>query len=145
MLYLHAALLILCGLIGMSGLIVAQKPEARKILDKLTPFQALFGVGLLALSVVNLLDVGLITLFKLISPMPVFALAVIGACIGGAILGFLLGLPQILKIAPAGSPAGDKAQELAGKLVPFQMLFGLVCFGAGALIVLIRLDIVKPH
>ena len=145
MLYLHAALLILCGIIGLSGLIVAQKPEARKILDKLTPFQALFGVGLLVVSVLYFLQLGPVDLLNKIGPRPVEALGQLGGCIGGIILGFLLGLPQILKIAPAGSPAGDKAQEIAGKLVPFQMLFGLVCFGAGALNILIPLGIVKPH
>jgi hypothetical protein len=145
MLYLHVLALLLGGILGMSGLIVAQKPEARKYLDMLTPFQALIGVALLAVSLLHFLQLGPINLLKLIEPKPVWALGLLGGCLAGVILGFLLGLPQILKIAPAGSPAGDKARDLASKLVPFQMLFGLVCFGAGALVILIRLDIVKPH
>jgi len=43
------------GILAASGFIVAQKPNAKELIDKLVPFQVTIGVAMLVLGLVNLL------------------------------------------------------------------------------------------
>ena len=45
--YLFTVVLILGGVLGCAGLIVAKKPDAKELIGKLQPFQAVIGVALL--------------------------------------------------------------------------------------------------
>jgi hypothetical protein len=48
----------------------------------------------------------------------------------GIILGFLLALPQIIRAAPN---AEQRANEIAQKIIPFQLLLGIAAAGCGVL------------
>ncbi|MDQ3367195.1 MAG: hypothetical protein M3680_17365 [Myxococcota bacterium] len=142
--FLHAILLILGGILALSAFIVTKRPDAKAMIDKLTPFQAFIGVGLLVISLIQLLDVGPINAFRILSLVPLLGITIIGACYGGIILGFFFGMPQIAKWIPGDSNAETKATNLAKKLAPFQMIFGIIALVAGVLLLLFRLNILKP-
>jgi hypothetical protein len=142
--WLHIILLIVSAILAVSALIVAKAPEARQVLDKLVPYQAFIGVGLLAVSLINWLRHGVTSIFDGLSAFPVMSMALIAGVFGGILLGFLFGMPQIAKWIPGDSPAEQKAQELARKVAPFQVILGGICAAAGILMMLIHLKIMKP-
>jgi len=131
-------LLIVGGVVGASALIVAKKPDAKAILDKLVPFQALIGVLLLVMGVVFFLYIGPLAAFKAISATPLPAVANLGGCLIAVILGFVFALPQIIKMAPGQE---QRAIELAEKVFPFQILLGLAAAACGAVGLLYTLGI----
>ena len=139
---LNAIVVILGGILAVSGLIIANKPDAKQIIDKLTPYQALIGVGMIALSVitfVRLLKV-LTDLFKLNFTFALGVWCMIGT---GVALGALFGMPQIVKWIPGDSPAEQKAMEFSQKVAPFQVLLGLVAIAGGLIVLLFNLKILK--
>lgn len=130
-------LLIFGGALGASALIVAKKPDAKAIIDKLVPFQALIGVLLLALGIVFFLASGPVAMFKAISVTPLPAVAGVGGVIVAVILGFVFALPQIVSI----TGQEQRARELAEKIFPFQILLGLAAAACGVVGLLYALGI----
>ncbi len=126
----YALLLILGGAVACSGLIVAKKPDAERILAKLAPFQALIGLALMGLGIIFFIMQGPITAFKSISAEPMLAVANLGGVLVGIVLGFLLALPQIVRALPN---AEQRANDLAQKIIPFQLLLGIAAAGCGVL------------
>lgn len=141
--WLVVVLMIAGGILGISGLIVAKKPDAKALIDKLVPFQAFIGVGLLGFGLWFLIRVGPAMPFRLVSVLPMFAVFAIAATWGSMLLGFLFGMPQIAKWIPGESAAENKAMELSKKLAPFQLILGAIVGFGGIIGLLIGLGIVK--
>jgi hypothetical protein len=137
--YLWPVVLILGGILGCAGLIVAKKPDAKELIGKLQPFQAAIGVALLIFGVLNLLDA--LRLLGFVSMMPVLVITAFAAVVSAIILGVLFGMPMIAKLSASGAAKGE---ELGKKLAPFQTLFGLVAIGSGLIMLLFVLGILKP-
>lgn len=137
-------LMIAGGILGVSGLIVAKKPNAKALIDKLVPFQAFIGVGLLALGIWALLNFGPINTFRILPHFPVLGIFAVTASWGSILLGFLFGMPQIAKWIPGESAAETKATELSKKLAPFQLILGAVVGVGGVIGLLLALGILKP-
>jgi hypothetical protein len=139
---LNSVIVILGGILAVSGLIIANKPDAKQIIDKLTPYQALIGVGMIALSVVTFVRLlGILTdLFKLNFMFALGVWCMIGT---GVALGALFGMPQIVKWIPGESSAEQKALEFSQKVAPFQVLLGLVAIAGGLIVLLFNLKILK--
>src|SRR5215468_594073 len=86
------------GILAASGFIVAKKPNARELIDKLVPFQVLIGVAMLGLGVVNLLwQLAHGFIASLGANASLYALTVFAMIGVSILLGFLFGLPQITK------------------------------------------------
>ena len=132
---------ILGGIIALSGLIAKKQPDAQEVLNKILPYKALIGVGLLVLGVLGLLDIldffG--ALFK--SFWGIVTLSTIASLL---LLGFMLGMPQIAKWIPGDSKPEVKAAELSKKLVAFEVPIGVLAVACGVLMLLWRLGIVGP-
>lgn len=139
---LNALIVIVGGLLAISALIISKKPDAKALIDKLTPYQALIGVGMIALSVITFVRLlGVLTdLFKLNFTFALGIWCMIGT---GIALGALFGMPQISKWIPGDSPAEQKAMELTQKIAPFQVLLGLVAIAGGLIVLLFNLKILK--
>jgi hypothetical protein len=136
-------LLLLAGsILAMSGLIIAKKPEAKELINKLVPFQAFIGVGLLGIGVVNVLhwigDIGTVFKFSFL-----FGFAIYGTIFSALLLGFFFGMPLIAKWIPGDSPAEEKAEAMAKKVAPFQVTIGIVGFISAILFLLYTLKILK--
>lgn len=135
-------LLLLGGILALSNLIVAKRPDAQRVIDQLAPFQALIGVGLLVMSLYVTVKAGPINMVRLIQSNTFVGVALLGGVLSGIALGFFFGMPQIAKWLP-GPTSGQKATELSWKLAPFTMLAGVVALGAAALLLLNELGLLK--
>jgi hypothetical protein len=137
---INALVLIAGGILAASSLIVAKKPDAKQLIDKLVPYQAIIGVVLLVLGVLNLLrSIG--GVFGLISSIPLLGLTILAMTVTSILLGFMFGMPQIAKWMPGHGAAEQKGMELSNKLAPYQVILGVVGIVAGLLMLMFRLDI----
>ena len=118
---LFSIIAILGGLIAASSLIIAKKPNAQELLDKLTPYQGWIGVVLLAWSIRGIL--GLLSYFSIIQ------------LVGNAVMfivGFLLAYGLLSKyLLEKNETAKEKGQQLRVKLVKFQVPAGVILFALG--------------
>jgi hypothetical protein len=135
MVLINALLLIAGGILAVSGLILAKKPDAKALIDKLVPYRASIGVALLALGTFNLLrSLG----FDLIKLTPLYGLAWLAMIITSILLGFLFGMPQIAKWIPDQGAAEQKGMQLMKQLAPFHVMLGLVGIGSALIVLLYR-------
>ena len=138
--YLFALALICAGMLGASGLIVAKKPNAARLIDALLPVQALIGAGALALAIVQLLRWGPKSLLDITKQWPVMGASMLGGVICGILLGFMFAVPLMGRLG-AGQ---QRAAELAEKVAPWQLLIGLAAIAAGVFLLLFRSGILPP-
>ena len=126
---LSAIIAIIGGLIAASSLIVAKKPNAQELLDKLTPFQGWIGViltfwgvwGIIS-SVLNIGSIGLTWAIIL----------AVNACM--FIVGFLLAYSLISKyLLEKNETAKAKGQQLRAKLTKYQVPAGVILIILGVL------------
>jgi hypothetical protein len=141
---LNVIALLAGGILAASGLIVARKPNAREMIDKLVPYQAMIGVALLGLGVVNLLWWVSQGLFRMFAYSSLFGITIFAMTVTSILLGFLFGMPQIAKWMPGHAAAEQKAMELAKKVAPFQGMLGIIGLAAALLALLYRLHILSP-
>ena len=138
---INALVLIAGGILAVSSLIVAKKPDAQKLIDKLVPYQAVIGVALLVLGIVNLIRGLGNHLIDILRIVPLFGLTYLAMCVTSILLGFMFGMPQIAKWLPGEGATEQKGMELSRKLAPYQVLIGLVGLAAALLMILYRLRI----
>jgi hypothetical protein len=140
----NALAVILGGILAISGLIIAKKPEAKTLIDKLSPYQAGIGVAMIALGVVNFVRFlpYISDSFKINLLFAASILAMLGVSI---VLGALFGMPQIAKWIPGDSPAEQKALELSQKVAPYQVVLGLVGLVSSLIYLLYRYGVIHFH
>lgn len=138
----NAIVAILGGILAASAMILARKPDAKQLIDKLTPYQALIGVGMIALGVINFLRIlGYLTdVFKVNLMLASALLALLATSVA---LGGLFGMPQIAKWIPGDSSAEHKALELTRKVAPYQGILGLVAIVASLMTLLYQFKILS--
>jgi hypothetical protein len=136
-------LLIVGSILAISGLIIAKKPDAKALIDKLSPYQAVIGVAMLATGIWWLLRWGreLVHAFELNTFLAVSIWGVIGVSI---LLGALFGMPQIAKWIPGESSAEQKALELSQKVAPYQVALGLIGLASALVYLLFRFNVLRP-
>ena len=133
-----AIALIICGGLCMPGIIIKKKPEAKDIIDKITPYLGIIGLVICIIGIIG-------TIYW------IFNLRFIGYGIGGFItwilslaanvlnmlVGFLLGFGMIqnliLKNAPAD--AQTKTEDMHKKLVDIQIPLGFAAIIVGACVI----------
>jgi hypothetical protein len=139
---ISALLLIAAGILALSGPIVARKPNAQQLINKLVPFQGVIGVTLLVFAVLNLLRS--LDVLRGTYGYPIYAATVLTVIGCSAALGFLFGMPLIAQWIPGNSPAEQKAAEISAKIAGFQLLIGLAGIVAAFLSLLFTLHILPP-
>ncbi len=135
---LDALLIIAAGILAASGLIIARKPNAAALIDKLAVGQGWIGVALFFWGswriIWCLLNLGLL------SVMPFWALVNIGVSALEVVLGFLLGFGLITKWTLKGNAmALARGQAIRQKLVVYQGTLGLAGIAAGALLLVLTI------
>lgn len=128
------------GVLAAAALIISKKPDAKQYIDKLAAYQAIIGVGLVAVSVINFLRV-LKYLGAMFDAVFLHALAFVAMVATGFLLGALFGMPQIAKWIPGDSPAEQKAVELSKKVTPYQVTLGVIAVIASLIVLLYWLHI----
>jgi hypothetical protein len=139
---INALLLILGGILALSGVILMRRPDLKPKIDALVPFQALIGVGLVVLGIVNFLRIvgDLATSMKLNQIATAATLAMLAASI---LLGLLFGWPLIARAIPDTSPAKQKAANFTAQIAPFQVLIGAIGIVATILYLLYRYNVIS--
>jgi hypothetical protein len=139
---INALLLILGGILGLSGFIAVKRPDLKPQLDKLVPFQALIGVALIIIAIINFLRAmgSLVDAFKLNQIYAASIWSMLGCSV---LLGVLFGMPLIASWIPDNSPAKPKVTNLAQQIAPFQVLIGAIGLAAALVYLLFRFHILS--
>ena len=120
------AMLVAGGLLAASSLIIARKPDAKQLIDKLTPYQGWIGIVLFFWGIYDTIN-----LIRFIGPLfqasLVRAIFFLVAVPTELLLGFLLGFGLITKYALSkNETAMAKGQAIRAKLAPIQGILGIV-------------------
>lgn len=120
--------LIVLGVLAVPSLIIAKKPNAKELIDKLTPYQgwigavsALWGVWGIISAVLN---IGWLTTW------PIWWISWLAGSVIQAALGLILGIGT-LKTFIKNPQAQAKMDETLAKLSPKQGMLGVVAIGVG--------------
>lgn len=117
--------LIFLGILAAPSLILSRKPDADKILSKITPYQGWIGIifffwGIWGI-ITSLLTIGLI------GWMPIWWFTLLIGSFMEMILGFILGYGLIAKyIFSRSEAAKEKGAAIIAKLAPVQGILGLI-------------------
>jgi hypothetical protein len=125
--------MMLLGVLAAANLIIAKKPDAKELIDKVSPYQgwigavsALWGAWLIISSILNL---------GWLSTWPLWWLTYAANAVLLFALGLLLGV-GVLKSFIKQPQAVEKMDQMIAKLAPKQGVLGLIGIGVGAWMVL---------
>ena len=124
--------LILLGICGASSLIIAKRPDAKHLIDKIVPYQGWFGAASVFWGIWDLIGtLGATSLMSVHPPIGlVYWVLFLAAGLLEVSLGLLLGV-GVLKTW-IKSPAGhEKMDQTIKKLSPFQGTLGFISIGVG--------------
>ena len=133
---LDALLIIAAGILAASGLIIARKPNAAALIDKLAVYQGWIGVVLFFWGAWRTISV--LLHLGMFSVTPVLMLVVTVVSVLELVLGFLLGFGLITKWTLRGNTmAIARGQAIRQKLAVYQGTLGVVGIAAGALLLVL--------
>ncbi|MFK7740998.1 MAG: hypothetical protein AB8H80_11815 [Planctomycetota bacterium] len=128
---LYTILSIVGGLIAASSFIVAKKPNAKELLDRVAPYQGFIGIGMLVTGILWLLQL-LPHVGSIMSAAPLRGGITIGALACTILVGFVLGYGLLSKwVLSKNEAAKEKGQQLLVKLTRVQVPLGLITVGLG--------------
>ncbi len=124
----NGAWLIALGMLGAASLIIARKPEAKQLIDKLAPYQgwmgavsALWGVWTVISAILNI---------GWLSVAPVYWATFLAVGIVELGLGLLLGI-NVLKQFIKDNQARERMDQTIVRLAPKQGALGIAAMGLG--------------
>jgi hypothetical protein len=125
--------MIVLGVLAAANLIIAKKPDAKQLIDKIAPYQgwigavsALWGAWLIISSILNL---------GWLSHAPIWWITYAANALLLFALGLLLGV-GVLKSFIKQPQAVEKMDQTIAKLAPKQGVLGLIGIGMGAWMIL---------
>ena len=119
------------GLLAASALIIARKPNAKDLIDRLTPYQGWIGLVLFFWGTWD--TIAIVRHLGALTHAPLLMLFAIAITVTDLAVGFLLGFGLITKYTLANSPrARDRGQQIRAKLAAYQGVFGLCAIALGA-------------
>lgn len=120
--------LIVLGVVAVPSLIIAKRPDAKQMIDKLTPYQGwigavscLWGVWGIISAVLNI---------GWLSTWPIWWISWLAGSILQAALGLILGIGT-LKTFIKNADAQAKMDQTLAKIAPKQGVLGLAAIGVG--------------
>jgi hypothetical protein len=120
------------GILAASALIIAKKPNAKDLIDKLTPYQGWIGIVMFFWGVWGILDC--VRFMSLLSARPLFWLFWLASGAADLVVGFLLGFGLITKYALGKSPSAQaRGQQIRARLAAYQGVLGLFAITMGSL------------
>lgn len=127
---LDALLIIVAGIIAASGLIIARRPDAAKLIDKLSVYQGWIGVALFFWGTWQVISV--LLHLGAFGTNPIFMLLLTLVSALEMVLGFLLGFGLITHWTLRGNAvAMARGQAIRQKLAAYQGTFGLLGIASG--------------
>ncbi len=126
----YAIGLILLGILSVPSLILAKKPDAKELLDKITPYQGWIGVVFAFWGIWGIISC--VLNLGLLSSAPLAWILWFVTVVTTAVLGFILGYGLIMKyLLSKNETAKEKGEQLLAKLTPLQGKFGIVAIVLG--------------
>jgi hypothetical protein len=129
-LLITTAIIVIGGVLAAASLIVAKKPNAKDLIDKLTPYQGWTGVVMAFWGVWGVINS--IRFLSILSVAPLTWIFALAASVIMLVVGFLLGFGLLTKWTLSNSPAAElRGQQIRAKLAPMQGTFGLLAIAVG--------------
>lgn len=123
------------GILAASALIIARKPNAKQLIDKMTPYQGWIGVVMFVWGIKEIF--GAVTNMGMLKAAPVLWIFWLASGVADLLVGFLLGFGLIAKYALGRSPTAEaRSQSLRLRLAPYQGVLGLFAIAMGTLYIL---------
>lgn len=124
------------GILAASSLIIARKPDAKKLIDKLTPYQGWIGIVMFFWGIWGTFSC--LRMMSLLKVAPIHWVLWLTSSVADLVVGFLLGFGLITKYALSGSPdAIARGQAIRGKLAGYQGIFGVLAIVMGVLYIVL--------
>lgn len=122
--------LILLSIIAVPSLILAKKPDAKELLEKVEPYQGWIGLAFCFWGIwgviTAILNIGWLSVW------PIWWITLLAGNLIEAILGFMLGFGLINKLFLSKNEAAKaKANQLREKLAPKQGKLGIIGIAVG--------------
>ncbi len=121
--------LIILGILGAANLIIAKRPDAKAMIDKIAPYGGWIGAGSAAwgvwIVIWGIMNMGVFLRFT-----PVWFIMVIAGGLLLISLGLLMG-SGIMKTYAKSPEAGARMDQMVAKLAPFQGILGFISIGLG--------------
>lgn len=137
MFWLAILVLLALGVFGAADRIVAHRPDARRLLAQIRPYQGWAGVVGLAFGLFVVIDAVLkIELIKVAILNWIIYLAV---GLLSAALGFVLGFGLLGGLLGKNAGAKEKADELYERLAPLRPTLGMTAISTAVLSVILRI------
>jgi len=131
-------LLLAAGILGASNLIISKKPNAKELIDKLTPFAGIIGIVLLVWGIIDLYHV--LRLTSYIGNAPIYWTIFLITSLVELGLGFLLGYGLISKyVLSKNAEAAARGEQVRAKLAVYQIPMGVVAIVIAILYLILAL------
>ena len=132
---LYGIAIIILGILAVPSLLLSRKPDAKEILDKITPYQGWIGLAFCFWGVWGIITA--VLNIGMLNTGWIFSLAI---SVVTAVLGFLLGYGMINQLLLSkNEEAKEKGAELLAKLAPLQGKFGMAAIILGVIYILFRI------
>jgi len=120
------------GILAASALIISRKPNAKELIDKITPYQGWIGIVMFLWGIWGTLDC--VRGLGMLSQRPLFWIFWLASAVADLLVGFLLGFGLITKYALGKNAAAQlRGQQIRAKLAGYQGVFGLFAIAMGSL------------
>ncbi|HKA91828.1 MAG TPA: hypothetical protein VKE22_29400 [Haliangiales bacterium] len=135
--FLYGLLLIVLGVLAVPNLILAKRPDAKKVLDKITPFQGWIGIAAFVWGIWLLISwlLGSFGLLGLGVKGIIWFLIIVATILCYLALGALLGV-GVAKTFVKDPNAQAKMDEVVAKVAPKQGALGILALIVGAIVFL---------
>lgn len=128
---IYGITLIILGILAAPSLLLAKKPNAKELLDKITPYQGWIGLVFCAWGLWGIISA--ILNISWLTTWPIWWVTLLASSFLEFALGFLLGYGMISKLVLSkNETAKEKGEQLLAKLAPLQGKLGLIAIIVGA-------------
>lgn len=135
---IYGITLIILSILAVPSLLLSKKPNAKELLDKITPYQGWIGLifcfwGVWGV-IFSFLNIGWL------STWPIWWITLLAGNAVEAVLGFILGYGMISKlILSKNEEMMKKGEELLAKLAPIQGRLGIIGIAVGCWMIVANL------
>ncbi len=127
---INGILLIVLGLLAVPSLILAKKPNAKELFDKVAPYQGWFGVVFAIWGIWGIISC--VLTLNWLATWPILWITLLLVSVVCAGLGFILGYGLIQKYALGkNEKAREAGEKLLAKLMPLQGTLGIIAIILG--------------
>ena len=127
---IYGITLIILGILAAPSLLLAKKPNAQELLDKITPYQGWIGLVFCIWGIIGMIQA--IIGISILADFPIWWITWLASSAIEAALGFLLGYGMISKLLLSkNEEAKQKGEALLAKIAPFKGKLGLIAIALG--------------